>query len=197
MPTNNANNATASGTNAFIASLQGLATEERAAVLSAITAALTTGPNPPSPPTMSSPTATGDNVGTPTNPGGQHGLLAQQQTVQQANLDDFNLQARHHSNDITLEAMVKRPHVTVHFSPKAKANPISLDRIKNDIKEMISSNLPGLPTDILDCAQLTTANREKGARKADFEALLPHASNAELAQAVQGWVSASTNNSHP
>jgi hypothetical protein len=34
-------------------------------------------------------------------------------------------------------------------------------------------------------------------RKADFEALLPHASNAELAQTVQGWVSASTNNSHP
>jgi len=35
------------------------------------------------------------------------------------------------------------------------------------------------------------------ARKADFEALLPHASNEELTQAVQGWVSASTNNSHP
>jgi len=165
MSANNANNAAASGANAnaFIASLQGLAQEDRAAFLSAITAALSTNPNPPSPPTMPSPTANGADVGTLTNPSGQHGLLALQQTDQQTNLDDFNLQTRHLSKDLTLGEMVRRPHVTFHFNltPKAQGNPISLARIKQNIDEMLSSNLPGLPTDILDCAQLTTSNREK------------------------------------
>uniref|UniRef100_A0A7S2P333 Uncharacterized protein n=1 Tax=Skeletonema marinoi TaxID=267567 RepID=A0A7S2P333_9STRA len=107
---------------------------------------------------MPSPTANGADVGTLTNPSGQHGLLALQQTDQQTNLDDFNLQTRHLSKDLTLGEMVRRPHVTFHFNltPKAQGNPISLARIKQNIDEMLSSNLPGLPTDILDCAQLTT-----------------------------------------